>query len=176
MMVSLFQKSGVANRWRRPDLTVTQRRRPQRFALSLPSAVPFRPPTKNRTLPPSGPSLGGHHTQAYPSTKSGADAVTFWQRFGFQIELSRGSRSRRNSRLLQGTAVTMGKTHRSGDACPMPRKQTESIRHAACSLHRALQGGNSGAMAVCNPADWSGNQAPLDEPQRWIRGARAILR
>ena len=118
MMVSLFQKSGVANRWRRPDLTVMQRRRPQRFALSLPSAVPFRPPTKNRTLPPSGPSLGGHHTQAYPRTKSGADAVTFWQRFGFQIELSRGSRSRRNSRLLQGTAVTMGKTHRSGDACP----------------------------------------------------------
>jgi hypothetical protein len=175
MMVSLFQKSGVANRWRWPDLTVTQQQRPQRFALSLPSAVRPKPPIKNRTLPPSGPSLGEHHTQAYPKTKSGADAVTFWQRFGFRIELSRGSRSRRNPRLLQGTAFTMGKTHRPATParCLANKRRAYGMRLV---LYTVLsKGGNSGAT-VCNPADWSGNQAPLDEPQRWIRGARAILR
>ncbi len=174
-MFPLLQQSGVANRWQRSDLKVTRRRRLRPFAPSLLSAVP-----SNRPIEPDGApanlGLGKHHTQAYPRTKSGTNAFTFWRRFGFRIELSRCRDPGENSRLLPETSATMGKALRPGRPARCLANKRRA-RHAACSLHRALQGGE--ILAQWLPAILRTGQAiraPLDEPQRWIRGACAILR
>ncbi len=157
-MFPLLQQSDVANRWQRSDLTVTRRRRLRPLAPSLLSAVPSNGPTQLDTaLADSG--LGKHHTQAYPRTKSDTDALTFLRRFRFPTELSRGSR--RKLKVASRDVSHNGQNASAGEACPMSCKPTESPACGLFSAPRSPRGRNSGAVAACNPADWSGNQSAL---------------
>jgi hypothetical protein len=158
-MFPLFQQSGKANRRWRPDLTVKQRPRRRRFALSLPSAPSSNVHTQNRRLPSDSPSSGKHHTQADPTTKSGNDAVAFWQPFAFRIELSRGSGSRRKLNVASRDFTHHGQNASDWGARVMSCKQAESITCGSFFAPSLSKGGrNSGAMAACNAADRSGNQ------------------
>ena len=173
-MFPLLQQSGVANRWQRSDFTVTRRRRPRPFTPSLLSALRSNRPTELDTAL-ANPGFSKHHTQAYPRTKSGTDAFTFWRRFGFRIESSRGRGPGENSRLLQETLVTMGKPRR-------PRRPARCPANKRRALHLVLYASLSKGGEIL--AHWlpailricQAIRAPLDEPQQWIRGARAILR
>lgn len=161
-MFPLFQQSGTANRWWRSVLTVTQRQRP-RFALSLPSAVRSNARTENRTLPPANKSLGKHHTQAHPRTKSGTDAVTFWQRFGFRTELSRGRSPGENSRLLRGSSVHNGQNASAAEACAMSCKRAAST---ACGFFTPSLSKGGEILAQWLPATLRIGQAiraPIDK-------------
>jgi hypothetical protein len=174
-MFPLLQQSGVANRWQRPDLTVTRRRRLRPLAHSLLSAVPSNGPTQLNT-PLANPGLGKHHTRAYPRTKSDTDAVTLGQCFGCRIELEPGSGSRKAQGCFKELRSQWAKSIGQG-GLPDVLQNKRRAWCAACSLHRALQRGEILAQwpsAILRIGQ--AIRAPLDEPQRWIRGARANLR
>ncbi len=146
-MFPLLQQSGVANRWQRSDLTVTRRRRLRPLAPSLLSAVPSNGSAQLDTAL-ANPGLGKHHTQAYPRTNSGTDAVTFWQ-------LRNSNRIEPVSRKLQVASRQWAKRIGQGGLRDVLQTNGEPG-----ILYTALfqKGRNSGAAAACNPTDLSDNQ------------------
>ncbi len=167
-MFPLLQQSGVANRWQRSDLKVTRRRRLRPFAPSLLSAVPSNGPTEPDGAP-ANPGLGKHHTQAYPRTKSGTDAVTFRQ-------LRNSNRIEPVSRKLKVASRQWAK--RIGQGGLRDALQTNGEHRMRLVLYAALSKRGEilaqrlpAILRICQAI-----RAPLDELQPWIRGAGAILR
>jgi hypothetical protein len=152
-----------------------RRRRP--FALSLPSAVRSNASTGK---PDAAPGQSELRQTSYPSLPK--DEKRY--RCGYVLATLRisnriepGSRFRRKLKVASRHLGHTGQNTSAGEARAMSCKQAESKAFGSFFYAVALQGGEilarwlSAILLIVQAT-----RAPLDELQRWIRGARAILR